>query len=156
MDISFKTEEGRFNFRVSAYITCGDKMLLQETKGQDFYNLVGGRVHLGESTKDAIKREIKEELGVCVKNPKLFEITENFFDWQGLKVHELGFFYHVELAKKYLKTLEHLPILDHADKQTAFWVDKKDIKKYNCKPEFIYKFTSSDLSQIHHNERREN
>ena len=136
-DISFYTNEGRFNFRVAAYVTCGDKMLIEHTDGVDFANLIGGRVQLGENTIDAIKREMKEEIGVDVKKQKLILIAENFFQWQGKKVHEMLFVYQVELAKKYLKQLDRFNILDH-DNQHVEWVEKSKIKNYICKPDIIY------------------
>ena len=146
-DISFYTNEGRFNFRVAAYVTCGDKMLIQHTDGVDFVNLIGGRVHLGENTIDAVKREIKEEIGVEVKKQKLMVIAENFFEWQGKKVHEMLFIYQVELAKKYLKQLDGVNVLDH-DNQHVEWVEKSKIKNYVCKPDIIYqlpKFENNDF-----------
>ena len=104
-DISFYANEGKFNFRVAAYVTCGDKILIQHSDGVDYFSLVGGRVHLGENTIDAVRREIKEEIGVDVKKQKLLVISENFFEWQGKKVHEMLFIYHVELAKKIFKAV---------------------------------------------------
>ena len=136
-DISFYTNEGRFNFRVAAYVTCGDKMLIEHTDGVDFANLIGGRVHLSENTIDAVKREIKEEIGVEVKKQKLMVIAENFFEWQGKKVHEMLFIYKVELAKKYLQQLDGVNVLDH-DNQYVEWVEKSKIKDYVCKPNIIY------------------
>ena len=128
-DISFYANEGKFNFRVAAYVTCGDKILIQHSDGVDYFSLVGGRVHLGENTIDAVRREIK------------------FFEWQGKKVHEMLFIYHVELAKKYLKQLDGVNVLDHKN-QHVEWVEKSKIKNYVCKPDIIYqlpKFEDNDF-----------
>ena len=137
-DVNFHTNDGGFNFRVAAYITCGDKMLIQHADDVDFVNLVGGRVHLGENTVDAFKREIKEELGVVAKKPKLMVVAENFFEWRGEKAHELLFVYQIELSKKYFKQLEGARILDHDD-QYVEWIEKNKIKNYVCKPTLIYR-----------------
>ena len=90
-DINFVFETEGFNFRVAAYITCVDMMLVQKGVG-DFSNLIGGRVHLGENTLDAIKREVREELGIDIKNPKLMVVAENFFKWQGKDAHDMSNF----------------------------------------------------------------
>lgn len=39
------------------------KILLHKDINSNFYALIGGRVEVGESSADTIKREIKEELG---------------------------------------------------------------------------------------------
>lgn len=39
----------------------------------------GGRVHAGESTLNAIKRELIEELGLKDVTPKLIKVSEQFF-----------------------------------------------------------------------------
>ena len=125
-DINFITNDGIFNFRVAAYVICEDKMLIEHAIGVDFVNLIGGRVHLGESTISAIKREVKEEIGVSIKNPKLMVIAENLFEWQGKNAHELLFIYKIELTKKYLK-LNETNILDN-NSQYVEWVEKSKIK----------------------------
>lgn len=71
-DISFYINEKRFNFRVAAYVTCGDKMLIRHTDNVDYVNLIGGRVQIGENTIDAVRRETNEEIGVEVKKTKTF------------------------------------------------------------------------------------
>lgn len=134
-DLSFLSKGSRFNFRVAGYITCGDKMLLQGAKGVDFFNLVGGRVQFNESTKIAFAREIKEELDIDVKNPKLFMICENFFNWQNHDVHELLFIYRIELPKSYLSRLDHFNILDKAE--FTVWVDKAEVKTMHCLPNIV-------------------
>ena len=139
-DVNFIFETEGFNFRVGAYITCGDKVLLQKGDGSDFYNLVGGRVHLCENTIDAIKREVKEELGIDIRDPKLLVVAENFFKWQGKDAHEMLFVYKVRLPAKYLKTLENFKILDQAE--TAIWAEKSKLKNYNCLPRLIYSLPS--------------
>lgn len=136
-DVNFVFETEGFNFRVGAYITCGEFVLLQKGGGSDFFNLVGGRVHLGENTVDAIKREVKEELGIDIKNPKLMVVAENFFKWQGKDAHEMLFIYHVKFPKTFLKKFEGFRILDQ--NETSSWFEKSKLKQANCLPRLIYK-----------------
>lgn len=77
-DILFKYEnlKGKFNFRVAAFIQNGEKFLLQKSDKDSFYGLIGGRVSFGETTFEAIKREVNEETGVTLidENINLFKI----------------------------------------------------------------------------------
>ena len=60
-----------------------------------------------ENTKDAIIREIEEELGIKVdeNNLKLVQIAENFFDYldneKVKNVHELSYIYNIVLDDTY-------------------------------------------------------
>ena len=74
-DISFKYEnlKGKFNFRVAAFIQNGEKLLLQKSDKDSFQGLIGGRVSFGETTFEAIIREVNEETGVTLNDEKLLE-----------------------------------------------------------------------------------
>lgn len=71
MDCTFKTEEGKFNFRVGAAIYDGKRVLFTTDGSSDYYYAVGGRVHFGETTENAVLREIREELGVDAEIDRL-------------------------------------------------------------------------------------
>ena len=145
-DVNFITDEGRFNFRVAGYITCQDKMLVQRADGVEFFNLIGGRVKLNESTLDAFAREIKEELGLNVENPELYLIAENFYNWQNTDVHELLYVYHIELPEKYLTILDNFKILDQ--QEYSIWVEKSQIGQYYCLPEFTCELPELEKRQL--------
>jgi ADP-ribose pyrophosphatase YjhB (NUDIX family) len=52
--------------------------------GSEYFILVGGGVDIGESLEDALFRELKEESGVEVANPRLV-FTENSGDIYGMQ-----------------------------------------------------------------------
>lgn len=63
---------------VLCLIQDGDKILLQNRVKKDWkgYTLPGGHVETGESFVDAVKREMKEETGLDIINPRLAGIKQ--------------------------------------------------------------------------------
>lgn len=145
-NINFFLDNWGFNFRVAGYITCKDKMLLQKGLKSGHYNLVGGRLQFGETTDEALKREIKEELGIEIKTATLMHIAENFFEWQGRHAHEIDFVFKVELDEKYLEKFSHFHILDQEEE--TVWVSNKEIKKLKCLPCYIYQLSKLDAGTL--------
>lgn len=52
--------------------------------GHEFYALVGGGIDIGESQEEALYREVAEETGLQIKNPKLV-IVEDAGDMYGVQ-----------------------------------------------------------------------
>lgn len=70
--LKMATSEGINRFSVGAVISEGGKILLFRREKNDFlggiYEIPGGGVEEGESLVDCLKREIREETGLSVKN----------------------------------------------------------------------------------------
>lgn len=78
-DICFNKGGIIFNFRVACIIESNGRFLLHKKKTDDFWNLLGGRVKLGELCEDAIKREIREEIGCACKVDRPIKNMREFF-----------------------------------------------------------------------------
>ena len=63
---------------VLCLIQDGNKILLQNRIKDDWkgYTLPGGHVELGESFVDAVIREMKEETGLTINNPRLVGVKQ--------------------------------------------------------------------------------
>ena len=63
---------------VLCLITDGSRMLLQNRTKNDWqgYTLPGGHVEPGESFVDAVIREMKEETGLEIRNPRLAGVKQ--------------------------------------------------------------------------------
>ena len=108
----------------------GNKILVgigyDKVKKQTFYRALGGGIEFGETSKDAIKREIQEEILVDITVNDLLGVIENIFTYQGKTGHEIVFLYSIEIPEDTYK--DEYEIDDEADEYNAVWVDIDDFK----------------------------
>ncbi len=98
----------------------GDRYLLQDRIKADWkgVTLPGGHVEPGESIVDSVIREMKEETGLTIRNPKLCGIKQ--FPIEGGRY--IVFLFHTE---------EFEGELISSEEGTMQWVDKDDLSKVN-------------------------
>jgi ADP-ribose pyrophosphatase YjhB (NUDIX family) len=65
----------------------------------DFHRLLGGHVEEGERSEAAVVREIGEELGATLVEPRLLGVLENIYVFDGTPGHEVVFVYAGRLAE---------------------------------------------------------
>ena len=106
MDISFVTEEGRFNCRVCALLLDGERLLAMHDERSPYFYLPGGRVRMGERAEDAVLREVREELGIEAKIVRLLWLDQAFFNEDVVHVdyHELCLYFLVDASATDLLT----------------------------------------------------
>ena len=100
-------------------ICDGNKVLVQEKVGTKGLVFPGGHVEEGESLFESVVREMKEETGLTIENPKIC----GFKDW----IQEDGTRYIVLLYKTDKFTGE----LKSSDEGRVFWIDRADIDSAN-------------------------
>lgn len=100
-------------------ICDGNNVLVQEKVGTKGLVFPGGHVEEGESLLESVVREMKEETGLTIENPKIC----GFKDW----IQEDGTRYIVLLYKTDKFTGE----LKSSDEGRVFWIDRADIKSVN-------------------------
>lgn len=100
-DISFRTPEGRFNYRVCAVIVHKDRLLVMKDSRSPYYYLPGGRVSLHETAEDAILRELREELELEAVIVRPLWFNQSFFteDVSSEKFHEICIYYLIDAEK---------------------------------------------------------
>ena len=100
MDISFVTEEGRFNYRVCAVILDGERILAMHDERSPYCYLPGGRVKMGERAEDAVLREVREELGIEAKILRPLWLHQAFFneDVTRMDFHELCLYFLMDVS----------------------------------------------------------
>lgn len=100
MDISFKTGNEKFNYRVCAVILHGGKILAMHDERSPYFYLPGGRVKLGETAEEAVLREVREELRITAKIGRPLWLNQGFFkeDVDGLQYHEICIYFLMDIA----------------------------------------------------------
>ena len=138
MNINYINNNYQFNLRTSAIIFNKDKnkILLFKVKDRDFYLLPGGRINELESSLDAIKREIKEELGNEYSNLDYEYIctSEEFVNSKGYNNHQINIIYKTI----YDKEINTNSFNGLEGKWINFeWIDISDIDTVNIYPRKI-------------------
>ncbi|MDL2289100.1 NUDIX domain-containing protein [Oscillospiraceae bacterium OttesenSCG-928-F05] len=85
--------EGRLEIRVSGLLRRGGDVLVHHEIGSDYYSLPDGLAYLHEDSETAIFRIILEKLGSLTDTVRLLWIVEQFFTYEEIRRHEIGFFY---------------------------------------------------------------
>ena len=111
MDLKIKTEEEEFHGRTCGIIKQENSFLIMRVNETPYYHIPGGHIEIGEDSKQAIIREIKEEIGCDVQEADLFEIQENFWTRNNKKCHGIEFYYIIKpkcaLEMKNYKRIEN-------------------------------------------------
>lgn len=85
-----------------AAIWRGDSLLVQDVgideHGLTFWRLPGGSIEFGESSQEAVEREILEEIGAELSNLEDLATVENIFTFHGAHGHEFVFAHEATLA----------------------------------------------------------
>lgn len=124
MDTTFKTPEGVFNYRVGALILNGTKILMAHHKLYEQYYTIGGRAHFGETSEQAVLREVFEETGVRAEIDQLAFISESFFAIDGTAYHELALYYVIK-PFDYGK-IDFTSIKCDGERSEILWIDLAD------------------------------
>ena len=101
-----KKPEKEIEVLVRAIIQEKGKILVCKKIGKKYYFFPGGHVEFGESLKKALAREIKEELGLCVKINSYIGGSEHLFTEDGKKHHEINLAFEVKASKLKFKSRE--------------------------------------------------
>lgn len=141
MDLTFKTPEGLFNYRVCAIIINNQKLLVMKDERSPYYYLPGGRVHLHETAETSILREIKEELEIDAEIIRPLWLNQRFFteDVSHQKFHELCLYFLIDITQTDLLSKGDSFVLyeNGTKRHRFFWMPFEELKNSYLYPEFI-------------------
>ena len=142
MDISFKSDNEKFNYRVCAVMISNGKILAMHDERSPYYYLPGGRVKIGETAEKAVIREIQEELGITPKIIRPLWLNQAFFteDVDNLHYHELCIYFLMDIADTDLLARGDKFTVNEGDRTHAFeWLAFDRLKNEYFYPLFLKK-----------------
>ncbi len=123
-------------------ILKNDKILLCKRNNEplkDVYYTPGGRVFKNENAGDAIKRKIKEELNIKIKEVKKpYGFLEEFFNYSGKERHNINILFYCELR-------------DDAEINLLTNEEHSDIKWFNIKDKNIHSYIQMKIQKYLNN-----
>ena len=137
-----RSEQAIFTNLCMVYDGAGN-ILVQDRKDPSWPGLCfpGGHVEPGESFVESVIREVWEETGLTIENPKLCG-TKQFQTQKGERY--VVFFY---------KTDRFSGKLQPSDEGEVFWIPRTDLHKYTlCDdfPDMVRVFEEDDLSEFYY------
>ncbi|WP_231688047.1 NUDIX hydrolase [Bacillus sp. FJAT-18017] len=99
-----KDEKRRNSGNINLCFKKGDSILVCEgfdqVKQDYYYRPIGGGIEYGETSSEALEREVLEEIGANIINIKHLGTIENIFTYNGDLGHEIVFVYDAEFVDK--------------------------------------------------------
>ena len=135
MDLTINVEDYKLNIRAGGIIIHNNKLLAHKDKHLNFYALLGGRVAIGEDSKQTLKREIKEELEKEIEITGYIGTIENFFEINGQKYHEIEIVHKAEFVDERDKNIEeNLENAEGKENLVYEWLDLDRLEEYKLMP----------------------
>ena len=96
MDLSIPVGDIILYIRVTGLVKTPRGFLFEKKSDREYIFVLGGKVMINETSDEAMKREIKEEIGMEVKDLTLCSVIENFYKTVTEKIHEICFVYKID------------------------------------------------------------
>jgi len=143
--------DGIINLRVGAIIIKNGKFLMVGNDNSDYLYSVGGRIKMGETSEQAVVREVFEETGVRMEIDRLGYVHENYFysdspAKSGKTVYEISFFYFMKTPEDFSPASGSFT--EEGNVERLVWVDIGSDAKYY--PEFFREELKNPSCEIKH------
>lgn len=135
MKITKKNKKIRFKYRVAGLAMHQGHVLIHQFEGSEYWSLPGGNVEFGETSVEALMRELKEEANLDVVVDRLLWVHENYFERpSGKQIHEICLYYLIQLDEE--KTIR----FEGAEGDTKLyfrWLLLDELSSVNLVPSFL-------------------
>lgn len=142
-DCGFSKENSRFRYRAGGLLIHDGKILFAKNAVGGYFYILGGGVHMGETSEHCIKREFLEETGIHAKTERLAVVCENFFRGEfGEDCHVLEFYYLMTAETDAIENCKHTSDIG----ENLVWLPIEQIPECEIKPDFIKKSISEIIT----------
>ena len=133
-DISYTNGHQRFRYRAATIIIEEGAICFMSSPSEDYHYSVGGAVQFGETTEEAVLREVIEETGQQYKIDRLVCFHENFFSnsngvLRGLDCHEICLYYLMKPKGKQFQ--------GQIEDETVHLIPIQELENHRVFPTFI-------------------
>ena len=153
-NIKMKTDDYNFKFRVSGLIIRNNKILLVDMDDSGFLCLPGGYVELGETTEEAVKRELIEEIGKDIMVKKYLGVVENYFiNKFSKKMHEISLYYLMDFVSCDIEESNFTLIENdkgHNIKLDFKWINIDEVDNFDIRPNFLKDLFKNNNLEFNH------
>jgi len=118
------------NFRVGAIIHYEDRVLICRLPDKNWWYVPGGRIAVGESSHEALSRELSEEISGKWEIGSPVASSENFFKVDDKEYQEVCLYYAVNWLSEPMDLSSH-------SYEVFKWVTINSINDYIIKPDFV-------------------
>ena len=154
MECSIKEDKRQFRMRAAAIIVKDNKVLMSRNKRIPYYYSVGGAIELGESSEEAVIREVEEETAWKLEIDRLFLIHENFFQVrEGEEVrdfHIVNFYYLMKTPENFELDPNWRSITLGDEEEVVEWVDLDSYESELAKPKFLAQLIRENPKEVRH------
>lgn len=139
MDLSIPIQDTTLYIRVAGIIKTNSGYLFEwDRVTQSYIYTVGGKIKLNETSEEALKREVFEEIGFEFNDFRLCAVMENFFTKIDIKVHEICFIYEIN------------DVFQGVLPEGFIEVAPENIHEYDVRPTPIYDLIKSSRESFRH------
>jgi len=126
---------GQADFTTSAYIVCGDRVLLRKHDKYGIWISVGGHIEHHEDPNQAVTREVKEEVGldITLHHPHPYVAADTEQSWelippQFMNRHHINADHdHIDLV--YLATASTQEVIPEGPEDEWRWLTRVEIER---------------------------
>ena len=108
-------------------LVSGSRVLMERRPAEGplpgLWQFPGGKVEFGEHPWDALRREIREELGLRIPHGSLIGLYSHVYDLEGQRVHYVLVAYRVRV-----------PNAKVAESESLRWVPRRDLSRLAMVP----------------------
>ena len=137
MDLTLTVNDTILNVRVVILVKTKNGIVLEKSPDGYMY-FIGGRVKINETSEEAAKREVFEEVGIKAEKVTFRTVVENIFKLKEQQFHEICFVYSVDeevTIPKLSKDRVEIPL--------------EEFKNLDIRPKILKEYVESNSKDYH-------